>query len=146
MLCTWTRAADVSERKAPPHWGTCLYLREPTGIDRGVRGLSQKQLEVGDELLLSDALIKLEVTKIEKSKIFTQVIRGGKLKPYQGVNKKGGGLSLKGITEKDKKDLARAVKLDIDYVAVSFVKDADDIKAVKKVIGKRFGQHRQDKK
>ena len=115
-------------------------LADNKGTDKSV-GLTYKdlpkQLEVGDELLLSDALIKLEVTKIEKSKIFTQVIRGGRLKPYQGVNKKGGGLSLKGITEKDKKDLAKAVKLDIDYVAVSFVKDADDIKAVKKVIGKK---------
>ena len=115
-------------------------LADNKGTDKSV-GLTYKdlpkQLEVGDELLLSDALIKLEVTKIEKSKIYTKVIRGGKLKPYQGVNKKGGGLSLKGITEKDKKDLAKAVKLDIDYVAVSFVKDADDIKAVKKVIGKK---------
>ena len=115
-------------------------LADNKGTDKSV-GVTYKdlpkQLEVGDELLLSDALIKLEVTKIEKSKIFTKVIRGGKLKPYQGVNKKGGGLSLKGITEKDKKDLAKAVKLDIDYVAVSFVKDADDIKAVKKVIGKK---------
>jgi pyruvate kinase len=116
------------------------FLADNKGTDKSV-GLTYKdlpkQLEVGDELLLSDALIKLEVTKIEKSKIITKVIRGGKLKPYQGVNKKGGGLSLKGITEKDKKDLAKAVKLDIDYVAVSFVKDADDIKAVKKVIGKK---------
>ena len=115
-------------------------LADNKGTEKSV-GLTYKdlpkQLEVGDELLLSDALIKLEVTKIEKSKIYTKVIRGGKLKPYQGVNKKGGGLSLKGITEKDKKDLAKAVKLDIDYVAVSFVKDADDIKAVKKVIGKK---------
>jgi pyruvate kinase len=115
-------------------------LADNKGTEKSV-GLTYKdlpkQLEVGDELLLSDALIKLEVTKIEKSKIYTRVIRGGKLKPYQGVNKKGGGLSLKGITEKDKKDLSRAVKLDIDYVAVSFVKDSDDIKAVKKVIGKK---------
>ena len=48
---------------------------------------------------------------INKSKIYTKVIRGGKLKPYQGVSKKGGGLSLKGITEKDKKDLANACLL-----------------------------------
>ena len=115
-------------------------LADNKGTEKSV-GLTYKdlpkQLEVGDELLLSDALIKLEVTKIEKSKIFTQVIRGGRLKPYQGVNKKGGGLSLKGITEKDKKDLSRAVNLDIDYVAVSFVKDSNDIKAVKKFIGKK---------
>jgi pyruvate kinase len=115
-------------------------LADNKGTEKSV-GLTYKdlpkQLEVGDELLLSDALIKLEVTKIEKSKIYTRVIRGGKLKPYQGVNKKGGGLSLKGITEKDKKDLSRAVNLDIDYVAVSFVKNSNDIKAVKKFIGKK---------
>ncbi len=115
-------------------------LADNKGTDLSV-GLTYKdlpkQLDIGDELLLSDALIKLEVTIIQKSKIYTKVIRGGKLKPYQGVNKKGGGLSLKGITEKDKKDLTSAAKLDIDYIAVSFVKDANDIKAVKKIIGKK---------
>ena len=115
-------------------------LGENKGTDKSV-GLTYKdlpkQLDIGDELLLSDALIKLEVTDIQKSKIFTRIIRGGKLKPYQGVNKRGGGLSLKGITEKDKKDLVAAVKLDIDYIAVSFVKDAEDIRVVKKIIGKK---------
>lgn len=104
-------------------------------------GLTYKKLpahlDIGDELLLSDALIKLEVIKIEKSKIYTKVIRGGKLKPYQGINKKGGGLSLQGITEKDIKELKEAIKLDIDYVAVSFVKDAKDIQSIKKIIGKK---------
>jgi len=96
-----------------------------------------KHLDSGDELLLSDALIKLEVTSIVKSKIYTKVIRGGKLKSSQGINKKGGGLSLKGITDKDIKDLKEAIKLDIDYVAVSFVRDAEDIKIIKKIIGKK---------
>ena len=57
-----------------------------------------KYLDIGDDLLLSAALIKLEVTGVIKSKIYTKVIRGGKLKSSQGINKKGGGLSLKGIT------------------------------------------------
>ena len=96
-----------------------------------------KHLDEGDELLLSDALIKLEVTSVVKSKIYTKVIRGGKLKSSQGINKKGGGLSLKGITDKDMKDLREAIKLDIDYVAVSFVRDAEDIKTIKKIIGKK---------
>ena len=96
-----------------------------------------KYLDIGDELLLSDALIKLEVTGVIKSKIYTKVIRGGKLKSSQGINKKGGGLSLKGITDKDIKDLEEAIKLDIDYVAVSFVRDAEDIKTIKKIIGKK---------
>ena len=115
-------------------------LGDNKGTEKSV-GLTYKdlprQLEIGDELLLSDALIKLEVRDIQKSKIFTKIIRGGKLKPYQGVNKRGCGLSLKGITEKDKKDLVAAAKLDIDYIAVSFVKDANDIRVVKKIISKK---------
>ena len=53
-----------------------------------------KNVKEGDELLLSDALIKLKVNSIKLRKIHTTVERGGKLKPYQGVNKKGGGLSV----------------------------------------------------
>ncbi len=114
-------------------------LAEDKGTIKHV-GITYKELyknvEIGDELLLSDALIKLEVTKILKGKIYTNVIRGGKLKPFQGLNKKGGGLSLQGITSKDIKDLKNVLPLEIDYVAVSFVKDANDIKEVKKIIGK----------
>ena len=82
-------------------------LSKDCGDEKSV-GLTYKKLpmhlDIGDELLLSDALIKLEVTSVEKSKIYTKVIRGGKLNPYQGLNKKGGGLSLQGITDKDIKD------------------------------------------
>jgi pyruvate kinase len=55
-----------------------------------------KNVNEGDELLLSDALIKLRVNKIQSKKIHTTVERGGKLKPHQGLNKKGGGLVIIG--------------------------------------------------
>ncbi len=96
-----------------------------------------KHVDIGDEILLSDAIIKLEVIKVNKKKIHTNVLRGGKLKPHQGLNKKGGGLTLRGITSKDKNDLKELLKLDIDYVAVSFVRDEKDIKEVRKIIGKK---------
>ena len=115
-------------------------LDENKGSEKSV-GITYKDLsknvEVGDKLLLSDAAIKLEVTKIFKGKIYTNIVRGGKLKPFQGLNKKGGGLSLKGITPKDIKNLKSALSLDIDYVAVSFVRDDKDIKDIKKIIGKK---------
>ena len=115
-------------------------LDENKGSEKSV-GITYKDLsknvEIGDNLLLSDAAIKLEVTKIFKGKIYTNVVRGGKLKPFQGLNKKGGGLSLKGITPKDIKNLKNALSLDIDYVAVSFVRDDKDIKDIKKIIGKK---------
>ncbi len=93
-----------------------------------------KNVKPDDELLLSDALIKLKVISIKKNKIITNVERGGKLKPYQGLNKKGGGLSLSGITTKDKNDLKKSLTLEYDYVAISFVKDDKDINEVKKIL------------
>lgn len=96
-----------------------------------------KSLKPKDEILLSDGLIKLKINKIKEKKIFTTVLRGGRLLPFQGLNKKGGGLSVKGLTNKDISDLKKAIKLDIDYVAVSFVKNKDDLIAVKKITDKK---------
>ena len=96
-----------------------------------------KNVKAGDELLLSDALIKLKVENIKSKIIETVVQRGGKLKPYQGVNKKGGGLSLSGITQKDKNDLKKSLALEYDYVAVSFVKDETDINNIRKIVKKK---------
>ncbi len=96
-----------------------------------------KSLKPKDEILLSDGLIKLRINKIKEKKIFTTVLRGGRLLPFQGLNKKGGGLSVKGLTNKDISDLKKAIKLDIDYVAVSFVRNKDDLIAVKKITDKK---------
>ncbi len=93
-----------------------------------------KNVKEGDELLLSDALIKLRVKKVQTKKIYTVVERGGKLKPHQGLNKKGGGLSLSGITAKDKSDLKKSLSYEYDYIAVSFVKDDKDVLAIKNII------------
>ena len=115
-----------------------LPLDKGTSKEVGISCKSlAKHVEVGDELLLSDALIKLEIVKISGNKIFTNVVRGGVLKPNQGVNKKGGGLSLKGLTNKDLSDLKQALSLDIDYIAVSFVKDEKDIMKVRKILKKK---------
>ena len=96
-----------------------------------------KNVKPGDELLLSDALIKLKVENVKLNVIETVVQRGGKLKPYQGVNKKGGGLSLSGITQKDKTDLKKSLSLEYDYVAVSFVQDESDINNIRKIVKKK---------
>ena len=93
-----------------------------------------KSVKEGDELLLSDALIKLRVKKVQSKKIFTAVERGGKLKPHQGLNKKGGGLSLSGITSKDKSDIKKSLSYEYDYIAVSFVKDDKDILEIKNIL------------
>ncbi|MGE4349260.1 MAG: pyruvate kinase [Candidatus Berkiella sp.] len=86
-----------------------------------------KEVVVGDELLLDDGRITLSVKDIQGSRVICQVISGGKLLPFKGLNKKGGGLSLPSLTEKDKQDIRSITDLPIDFVALSFPKTADDI-------------------
>ncbi len=90
-------------------------------------------------LLLDDGLIELEVEGIEKQKIFCKVIIGGRLSNNKGINKKGGGLSAKALTEKDLIDLKQAIAANVDYIAVSFTRNADDINFTRKRIRQAGG-------
>ena len=84
-------------------------------------------LNTGSVLVLDDGRIILEVTQIDGNKIHTIVRVGGKLSNRKGINLRGGGLSAPAITDKDREDLKLAVELKIDYLGVSFPRDAADI-------------------
>lgn len=92
------------------------------------------EVVVGDELLLDDGRITLSVKDIQGTRVMCQVISGGKLLPFKGLNKKGGGLSLPSLTEKDKQDIRSITGLPIDFVALSFPKTADDIRYAKSLL------------
>ncbi|MDR3504193.1 MAG: pyruvate kinase [Legionella sp.] len=87
-----------------------------------------KELAPGDFLLINDGLIELQVKQIYGSKIHCTVIEGGVLTNLKGLNRKGGGLAARTLTEKDKKDLRTALAAQVDYISLSFVKDAQDIR------------------
>ena len=78
----------------------------------------------GDTLLLNDGLIVLEVTGIQGTRIDTRVVAGGELSNRKGVNRKGGGISAPALTEKDLEDIRFAAAEQLDYVALSFVRNA----------------------
>ncbi|MDQ7049186.1 MAG: pyruvate kinase [Enterobacterales bacterium] len=88
---------------------------------------------VGDILLLDDGRLELKVDKIEGNKIHTNVVIGGLLSNNKGINRKGGGLSAPALTEKDINDIKTAALMDVDYLAVSFPRTADDIKLAEKL-------------
>ncbi len=87
-----------------------------------------KQVKSGDVLLLDDGFIQLQVTSVENSRVHCVTTVGGKLKSKKGINKLGGGLSAPSLTSKDIEDISSAAIADVDFLAVSFVSSALDIK------------------
>lgn len=86
-----------------------------------------KDVKKGNRLLIDDGRIVLEVEEVTGAKIHCRVIVGGEVSNSKGINLQGGGLSADALTEKDKADLEHAVKMGVDYIAVSFVRTAGDI-------------------
>lgn len=87
-----------------------------------------------DTLLLDDGRISLKVNSIQKTKIFCTVLVGGELSNNKGINRLGGGLSAEALTEKDRIDIKQAVRLKADYIAVSFPRNAADIREAKDLV------------
>src|SRR6201995_4290204 len=102
---------------------------EPGDID-GV-GLDYKELprdvRPGDTLLLNDGLIVLTVVEVRGDRVFTTVKVGGVLSNNKGINRQGGGLTAPALTAKDIEDIRTAMALCVDYIAVSFPKNATDM-------------------
>lgn len=105
--------------------------RERIGLD--YRELPNDVKE-GDVLLLDDGLLNLTVEKVIGSEIHTIVNNNHILKSNKGINKQGGGLSAGALTEKDFRDLKTAIKIGCDYLAVSFVKNAEDMKIARDAV------------
>lgn len=87
-----------------------------------------KDVRPGDTLLLDDGRIVFKVDRVEPTKIYCKVVVGGELSNNKGINRSGGGLSAAALTDKDRADMKEAIRLNADYIAVSFPRNADDIK------------------
>ncbi len=86
-----------------------------------------RDVKAGDVLLLNDGQIVLDVTAVSGPRIDTRVVVGGELSNNKGINRQGGGLSAGALTDKDRADIQLAAKLGVDYLAVSFARDANDM-------------------
>ena len=91
----------------------------------------------GDTVMLDDGLIELQVTNILENDIICKVIAGGVLKNRRGVNIPGVSLDMPYLDEKDRKDIIFGIENDVDYIALSFVRSAKDIKEVQHIINTR---------
>jgi len=84
-------------------------------------------------LLVDDGRIVFKVLNVDGSKINCEVVMGGELSSNKGINRQGGGLSAPALTDKDREDIKHAVNFDVDYIAISFPRDAEDIRLAKKL-------------
>lgn len=91
-------------------------------------------VKTGDSILLADGLLELKVDEIKATEISCTVIHGGKLSDYKGINLPGVTISAPSLTEKDKADAALALELGVDFIALSFVRSAIDIKNLRALI------------
>ncbi len=99
-------------------------------------------VHAGDTLLLNDGQIVLDVERVHGSRIQCVVRIGGELSNRKGVNRQGGGISAPALTDKDLQDVQTAVDLGVDYLAVSFARDAEDIRRAQDELRKWGGDAR----
>lgn len=93
-----------------------------------------KEVHTGDRILLSDGLIELRVRQVRKSEVICEVVNGGALGENKGINLPGVKLRVPALTPKDKTDLRFALAHGADYIAVSFVRQPEDVVLAKQLI------------
>jgi len=91
-------------------------------------------VQVGDRVMMDDGLYILEVSQLYDEIAEVKVIEGGRLKNRKGVNFPDSKLSLPAMTDKDSKDLLFGIANHVDFVALSFVQDPEDIRQIKSMI------------
>ena len=84
-------------------------------------------VHVGDRMLMDDGLIDLVVLDVDAPRVRARVVHGGRLRSHKGINLPGVAVSAPSITDKDRADIAFAVEQQLDYLALSFVRRAEDI-------------------
>jgi pyruvate kinase len=137
------RVAKFKNKKVHLKEGTKFIINTALDSDAGDEsevGCDYKSLALdlnaNDILLLDDGRLVFSVDKIEGSRIFCTVEVGGVLSNNKGINRQGGGLSAPALTEKDKQDLKVAVSLGVDYLAISFPRNAEDMEEARCLVEK----------
>ena len=88
----------------------------------------------GDRILIDDGKVTVEVTKVSGSDVITQVIEPGSVSNNKGINLPGVAVSVPALSEKDIDDLRWGLKAGADFIALSFVRNAEDIKDVHRIM------------
>ena len=96
-----------------------------------------RDAEIGDLILINDGLIRLKIIRKKENSVVCEIENGGILSPRKGMNLPGMKLSTPSLTDKDIEDLEFLNNKPVDYIALSFVRKADDILQLKEVLNKK---------
>ncbi len=122
--------------------GDSVELVSGDGDDQTIgveyQGLSE-DVRVEDRILLSDGQVELRVVGIRGDRVEARVEHGGPMRARMGVNLPSGSLKLGALTEKDKRDLEFGLSIGVDYVALSFVRRAEEVQELREMC-QRFGR------
>lgn len=111
---------------------------DETSVSLGYKNLCN-DVKPNDTLLLDDGRLVFKVESVTNTTITCRVVVAGELSNNKGINRLGGGLSAEALTEKDRSDIKQAVKVNADYIAVSFPRSAADIEEAKRLLNKAGG-------
>ncbi|HWQ03313.1 MAG TPA: pyruvate kinase [Candidatus Nitrosotenuis sp.] len=99
-----------------------------------------REVRKGDRILLADGLLELRVLGVRAGSVVCEVVNGGELGEHKGINLPGVKLKVGALTPKDRRDLAFALSIGVNYVALSFVRRAADVRAAQAAI-RRAGKN-----
>jgi pyruvate kinase len=93
-----------------------------------------RRIKPGQMIYIDDGNLALRADQVHAGSIRATVIEGGILKERKGINMPGAHLAFKGMTEKDKEDIQFGIERKVDYIALSFVRDADDVREAVEIV------------
>jgi len=108
-------------------------IGDESGVSVSYRDLA-KEVEIGHIILIDDGLIELEVLDINGGEIVCKVINGGELSNRKGINVPGLPFKLPVLLQKDIDDVIFSIKMDVDFIAASFIRTASDVLSIRKVL------------
>jgi len=120
--------------------GSDVVLVPESKVARGEIPVTYERLpedvHVGDRVLINDGLLELVVLDVTPPRVTARVLHGGTLSSHKGINLPGVKVSAPSITDKDREDVAFAVEQELEYLALSFVRKADDIAELRTMVPK----------
>ena len=98
-----------------------------------------KELEPGNLILINDGKIVVKVKRIDDNDVVGIVVHGGEISNHKGINLPNVNLNMEYMSEQDRKDILFGIENDVDYIAASFVRSAEDVKVIRNLLEENGG-------